>query len=181
LAILDKQFGEIGVRRNIKSTHIKFSVAPSGQLRVSAPIYVSDFRIKRIIQTSRVEIAKLIKKNPLPAVKKTLKEVESLRLKAKLSLTPRVEALATEHGFKYSKLRFSTASTRWGSCSNKGTISLNIALVNLPDRLIDYVILHELSHTVHMNHSKKFWEHLEYVCPSSKNLKKQIAKYRPFL
>jgi predicted metal-dependent hydrolase len=177
----DKQFGEITIRRNIKSTHIKFSVAPNGSLRISAPVYVSDFRIRRILNTSRSEIARLISKHPKPATKKTPKDIEQIRRSAKKLLTPRIKSLADQHGFKYSKLRFSTASTRWGSCSSRGTISLNIALTNLPDTLVDYVILHELTHTVYLNHSKQFWKHLETICPGSKSLKKQIAKYSPIL
>jgi predicted metal-dependent hydrolase len=105
----------------------------------------------------------------------------ALRREAKAYLPRRLGHLAERHGFKYQTIRFSHAKSRWGSCSSRGTISLNIALMLLPNELIDYVLLHELAHTEQMNHSAKFWQRLESVCPEARTHRKSIAKYSPFL
>lgn len=76
---------------------------------------------------------------------------------AGVMLPPRLEALAKKHGFRYSRCSVRDVQSRWGSCTSRGSINLNIHLVLLPDRLIDYVLLHELCHTVEMNHSDRFW------------------------
>ncbi|NCU34246.1 M48 family peptidase [Candidatus Saccharibacteria bacterium] len=102
-----------------------------------------------------------------------------LRKQAKAYLSRRLEYLAREHNFEYDRVRFSHASTRWGSCSSNGTISLNIGLMNLPHELIDYVIIHELCHTRQMNHSDKFWSEVEKYDSDYKKHVSQIKKYNP--
>ena len=111
------------------------------------------------------------------AVRQT--SIAALRKEAHHYLPKRVERLAEEHGFRYEKLRFSHASTRWGSCSTNGTISLNIALMKLPFELIDYVIIHELAHTKQMNHSQDFWLLVQNAYPGYKTARATIKKYSP--
>lgn len=105
--------------------------------------------------------------------------VAILRKEAKSYLPQRTKYLAEKYNFKYNKIRLSNASSRWGSCSNLGTISLNISLMQLPFEAIDYVIIHELSHTKQMNHSKDFWNIVSLIDPNYKTHRKIVKEHRP--
>lgn len=105
--------------------------------------------------------------------------IKTIRLEAKEYIPNRVEKLALLFGFKYNKIFLKNLRSRWGSCSGKNNINLNIHLMRLPDDLIDYVILHELVHTIHKNHGKYFWAKLEDVLPNSKVFDKQLKKFSP--
>ena len=102
----------------------------------------------------------------------------ALKIEAKEYLPDRVKQLLTSIEFKYNKLSLKNIKSRWGSCSRKNNINLSIHLMRLPDHLIDYVILHELVHTVHHNHSKRFWAMLDKVTGGAKILDKELSKYR---
>ncbi len=80
-----------------------------------------------------------------------------LKLRAEQYLTERMVQLAKHMAVHYTKLVLRQQKTRWGSCSTSGTISLNWRLVHYKPEIIDYVIIHELAHTVHHNHSAQFW------------------------
>ncbi len=107
--------------------------------------------------------------------------IETLRSEAKTYLPERTDFLAKKFGFNYEKVSVRNAKTRWGSCSGKNNISLNIHLMRLPDELRDYVILHELCHTVEKNHGKNFWTLLDKVSGNAKDLDKKLKKYSPYI
>ena len=104
-----------------------------------------------------------------------------LRQDARQLLIPRLEFLAKQYGFCYQRTKLSHASTRWGSCSSKGVITLNIGLASLPNQLIDYVIVHELCHLCQMNHSSAFWAEVAKIMPDYAKCETVLKKYSPHL
>ena len=104
---------------------------------------------------------------------------ELLRHEAKTYLPDRVAKLAATHGFSYNQLTVKNVHTRWGSCSAQNNINLNICLMTLPEYLSDFVILHELCHTVHKNHGPQFHALLDsLVGGNEKRLDKELNKYK---
>ena len=90
------------------------------------------------------------------------------RQQAAKILAERSQWYASRHGFAYQKIRISSALTRWGSCSSKGTLSFTWRLVMAPIPVIDYVVVHELVHLQVKNHSKEFWGRVELIMPDYK-------------
>lgn len=97
-----------------------------------------------------------------------------LRKEAKSYLPFRVKHLAEQHGFNYKRVFVKNLKSRWGSCSHVNNINLNIHLMRLPDHLIDYVILHELVHTIHKNHGPGFWNSLNQITGDAIGLRKEM-------
>jgi len=105
----------------------------------------------------------------------------ALRRESEQLLAARLDALAGLHGFEYAGLTIKKLRGRWGSCSSDKRITLNLFLVQLPWHLIDYVLLHELVHTHHMNHSAAFWTKFEHILPGAKRLRKNLHEHQPTL
>ena len=89
----------------------------------------------------------------------------------------RINELADKYGFLFNKVSIRNQKTRWGSCSIKNNISLNIQLMRLSNSLIDYVILHELVHTVVKNHSILFWNTLDIYVNDAKKIDNRLKQY----
>ena len=97
---------------------------------------------------------------------------------ARKILEKRLAELAQLHNFQYNRVSIRNQRTRWGSCSSKDNISLNMKLLHLPNQLIDYILLHELVHTRVKNHSKDFWNELETVVPNARIMDNKLKEYQ---
>ncbi len=103
---------------------------------------------------------------------------ESLRRNAKIILPPRLYMLSEQHKLPYESLKINSSQGRWGSCSTHKNINLSYYLLLLPSHLIDYVLLHELSHTKEMNHGDKFWAILNKLTQGkSLELRAELKRY----
>lgn len=102
---------------------------------------------------------------------------EALRLEAKEYLPSRTYSLAQKFNFRYNRVFIKNAKTLWGSCSAKNNINLNLHLMRLPDHLIDYIIIHELCHTIEKNHGTPFWKLMDSILGDAKQLSKELRKY----
>ena len=116
----------------------------------------------------------------LPAIQAFIRKtlIDVMRWEAKIYLPNRLKELAEKHGFKYQEVSIKNAKTRWGSCSFTNNINLNLHLMRIPEHLIDYVLLHELCHTVVKNHGEKFWLLLEHCYPNCRKADKEMNNYR---
>lgn len=96
--------------------------------------------------------------------------------KARTHLVPWLQELSDQTGLGYERVIIGNQSSRWGSCSPSGTISLNQKLLFLPGRLVRYVLVHELCHTVQMNHSKRFWSRVRRFEPAMVEHRRELGE-----
>jgi predicted metal-dependent hydrolase len=106
---------------------------------------------------------------------------EWYRQQARQVIGERVKRYAQQYGYRVERIRFGSARTRWGSCSSRGTLSFTWRLVMAPLPVIDYVILHELAHLEHPNHSPAFWGRVKQLVPDYKQQIAWLKQYGPQL
>lgn len=117
----------------------------------------------------------VINQNVQEIIKATI--IETLRIEAKEYLPKRTSQLAEKYNFKFNKIFIKNNKTLWGSCSYANNINLNLHLLRLPCHLIDYVIIHELCHTVEKNHGKGFWNLMDTILGDAKKLSNDVKTY----
>jgi len=107
--------------------------------------------------------------------------VRALRQEAKQVLPLRLRELANQHDFTYGNVSIKKMSSRWGSCTQKKAISLNLFLMQLDDDLIDYVLLHELLHTKIHRHGAVFWNELNRYVPDVESVRKRMRDKQTYV
>ncbi|SVD60810.1 uncharacterized protein METZ01_LOCUS413664, partial [marine metagenome] len=170
------EVGTIKYIGNNRAKRIIISVKPEF-VRVVIPKRQSFKSAQKFVE-SRLE---WIKKNKTKIKLQTQKKQELPEIDRKVArkiLCRRIGELAQLHNFVYNRISIRKQKTRWGSCSSKDNINLNMNLLHLPSELMDYVLLHELVHTKVKNHSNDFWNELETVVPNARIIDRKLKEYQ---
>ena len=158
------RLGPVTLSQTRRARRIAICVRASGAVRVSFPCGVSQRRAQAFVE-ERIEWSERTRErlaarraDPVPelAPEERKMRIEALRRAAKADLPERIARIAAQTGLRYGKMTVRASRTKWGSCTGRNDISLSLFLMKLPERLRDYVIVHELCHTVHHDHSPQF-------------------------
>ena len=175
-----KDTGTVLLEKSKRAKRLNITVRPFKGVRVAVPYGISIDDAKKIAQSKRAWIRKQLAR--MQQIEKEILHISSHMPPididaAKDQLASRLAELAEQHGFSYNKVTFRQQKTRWGSCSAKNNISLNLRLASLPDKLSDYVILHELVHVRIKNHGALFWQELQRLMPDAKERALSLKHY----
>lgn len=162
------------------------SISPDGQITVRVPLVTSDREVRQILsQKQHWIVTKYLEQQE----KQINKPVSGLTDAQRNALTQRYIVAAKEYfpkraayfrqftGGTYNRITIRDQKTRWGSCSARGTLSFNWRLMLAPPAILDYVVVHELCHLTHMNHSAAFWQAVESVYPDYRNARKWLKEH----
>ena len=177
------------MEKNNKYTIIKslrkscsITVERDGTVTIHAPFFMSEKKILEIIEERKEWIEKAQKRianrterlNSLTPITKD--EIDSLKATAKPIIEEKVRLFADKIGVKYGKITIRNQKTRYGSCTAKGNLNFNCLIMLMPEKIIDYVIVHELCHIKQMNHSRRFWNEVESILPDYKERRKWLKQ-----
>ncbi len=155
-----------------KAHHLRFEVKtdankPTGRLRSNEVLVIHP--------------PELTADNPAVQLVANRTGIRALRNQAEQLLPQRLSRLAEANGFTYGQITIKQMKSRWGSCDRHGNIVLNLFLMQLPWEHIDYVIIHELTHTKVLRHGPDFWKNMEQILPNVKELRKAMRDHQPLL
>ena len=151
-------------------------------VRVVAPLGVSEQVIEAFVLSHKEWIEQALskvekkKEIPIPGAQKSF---HAHNARAKKILTERVQFFAKQMGVQVSKVTIKRTKRQWGSCTSSGVISLHYKLVFLSPQVMDYVVVHELCHITHPNHSSAFWRAVGAILPSYRQAKAELSEYSP--
>jgi len=172
----------IEVIRSKRKT-LAIEIRPDMRVVVRAPEKIPQNEIIKFVEEKQNWIKKHLvqmyfkaeenkKQKKVPAL--TNADIEKLCQKALSVIPDKVKYYAEIMGVTYGRITIRNQKTRWGSCSSKGNLNFNCLLMLMPDKVLDYVVVHELCHLKQMNHSKKFWKEVERYMPDYPNYKKWL-------
>lgn len=174
--------GPVLFERSKKAKHINITVKPIEGIRVAVPFGLSYQQAEDFLKSKRKWLEEQTAK--IKAVKeehqaRREEKPEIDKAQAREKIIKRLNELAQLHGFSYNRVFIRSQKTKWGSCSGNQNINLNVKLIELPEEMMDYVILHELVHLEVKNHGPEFWARLnQYIDGNAKVINKELKKYR---
>lgn len=177
---LHKKKVEYTLKVSKRARRMRLAIYCDGDFVVTAPRNISNNIIEQfIVRKSQWILDKLEYFKSISGkinAKGTENDYANYKDQALVLAEKRIEYFNKIYGFKFNKINIKNQKTRWGSCSRKGNLNFNYKIALLPERLADYIIVHELCHLKEFNHSQKFWNLVAKIMPDYADIKNELTK-----
>lgn len=178
--ILQNRKIDYTLKKSNRARRVRLSVSYDGSIAVTIPHALQESIVEGFLKEkvnwlfSQIDFVKQFKGKIV--IKKTKRDYTANKEKALCLVRNRVEYFSKLYGFEYHRISVKNQKTRWGSCSKKQNINFNYKILFLPERMADYIIVHELCHTKQLNHSRNFWNLVGGILPDYNNLRREIKQ-----
>ncbi len=170
------------LKRSTRARALRLAVYPDGEVVVTAPARLHLGIVEQFIQqkVSWIEekLAYVKKKGIGIYIKTTPADFTKHKPAALALVEEKLQIFNVHYKFTYHRIAVRNQKSRWGSCSKKGNLNFNYKIALLPERLVDYIVVHELCHVQEFNHSANFWSLVTETIPNHKALRAELKKYR---
>jgi predicted metal-dependent hydrolase len=167
------------IRKNRRARRLKLAVYCDGSVVATIPRWIDAPFIERIIIEKAKWILEKIEKFKKSGNRKILlggntKEYKAKKEEARKLVIEKVDYFNQFYKFNFNRIAIRNQRTRWGSCSKNGNLNFNYRIIHLPEKLVNYLVVHELCHLKEFNHSPRFWDLVGQAIPDYKKLKREI-------
>ena len=180
------------IRESTRARNLRIVVHEDGRVVVTKPARAKEGVVRafidareewirqthgRLLRAKERREGKYGKALPVPRLRRGTSAYRAAITQARALAHARVAHFARLGGYTHASISIRNQKTRWGSCSRRGALSFNYRLIYLPPDLLDYLIVHELAHTKHHNHSAAFWKEVEKHIPEPQKKRKELHRY----
>ena len=163
------------LKTSARAKYIRITIRPNGAVTVTKPKRVSIHMVEHYIKEKSSWIEEKLRSLPqIQTIQHTKQEISRLKVQALHIAEEKVKFFNAHYVFAYKKISIKNQKTRWGSCSKQGNLNFNYKIAVLPERLADYLVVHELCHLGEFNHSQNFWDLVGEVLPNYKALRAEL-------
>lgn len=169
------------LKRYKNSKYIRLKIRFDGEVVVTAPPQTKKEYIDAFVQSKSNWIEEKIavfSKLPQPNIKTQKGDYQKYKEQARSFVLEKIKKVNTHYNFSFGRVAIRNQKTRWGSCSNKKNLNFNYKIVFLPEKIAEYIVIHELCHLREMNHGIKFWKLVEQTTPDYRKIQKQLQNIK---
>jgi len=168
------------LKQSVRAKRLRITIHPDGSVVVTAPKRMFEFTINRFVNQKADWIGERIAHiglHPAPAFQKKLTRKDYLKHKerARKLVYEKIEKFNNFYHFTLNRISIKDTKSRWGSCSVHKNLNFNYKIVLLPERMAEYIVVHELCHLKEFNHSQKFWDLVAQTIPEFALIKKALV------